>query len=94
VEASPRNIELGLSAINRLAAFASEMAKQPKWASEQEVRHVTLIPQGANIQLQERQSGGRTIRYLPVQVRENGKRIAFAEIILGSNQNLVDARES
>src|SRR5271155_4039568 len=39
--ATPRNSRLGVSALNRIAAFASISAKQSQWACEQEVRHAT-----------------------------------------------------
>jgi hypothetical protein len=91
--ASIAHQELALSALYRIAAFASIMAKQPAWEVEKEFRHVTIIHPDADIQPKERQSGGKTIRYLPVLVRDNGKRIAFAEIITGPNQNAANAHE-
>ncbi|MCZ6514309.1 MAG: hypothetical protein O6850_00415, partial [Acidobacteria bacterium] len=92
-EDSPRSCELGLSAIYRIAAFASIRAKQAEWAAEQEFRHVTLVRKNAGIQLKERESAGSTIRYLPVSLRAQGKRIALDEIIIGSNRNAEDTRE-
>jgi Protein of unknown function (DUF2971) len=91
--ASPAGQKLALSALYRVAAFTSIMAKQAAWEVEQEFRHVTIVHPGSGVQPRERQSGGKTIRYLPVALRDSGKRIAFAEIITGPNQNAEDARE-
>ena len=88
----PNNKKLGLSALYRIAAFASIMAKQPRWEVEQEYRHVTIVHPDARIEPKERYSEGRTIRYLPILVREEGKRIAFAEVIIGPNQDIEGAR--
>ncbi len=90
---SRRHQALALSALYRIAAFASIMAKQQAWEVEQEFRHVTIVHPDAKVQPRERQLGGKTIRYLPVLVRDNGKRIAFAEIITGPNQNAEFAHE-
>jgi len=89
---SPPNRTLGLSALNRIAAFASMTAKRPKWAHEKEFRHLTLIPHDAGIQLKERESAGKTIRYWPISVRTTGKRIALSEITVGPNRSAEDAR--
>jgi hypothetical protein len=90
---SNRNIDLGSSALYRIAAFASIMAKQAKWAVEREFRHVTLIRDGGDIQPKERKRGEKAIRYLDdVELREGGKQLAFAEIIVGPNQNASEAQ--
>jgi len=81
-----------LSAIYRIAAFASITAKGTEWASEHEFRHVALVPRNSGIQLEERKSVGKNIRYLPVLVRAGGRRIALAEIIIGSNQSAEEIR--
>jgi len=93
VPSSPKNLDLGLSALNRIAAFQSIAAKLPEWAVEQEVRHVTLVPRSAHDRLQRRDSGGSTIWYLPVVVRATGKRIAMAEILIGPNRDTADTRK-
>jgi len=89
---SPLNFRLGVSALNRMAAFASISAKRPQWACEQEVRHVTLVPHGSHIQLKEREPGGQRKRYLPRTVRADGKRIAFSEITIGPNRRVEETR--
>lgn len=89
---SKHNIGLGSSALYRIAAFASIRAKQPKWAVEQEIRHATLIRDGANIRPKERIRDGKVIRYLDdIELRTAGKKLAFAEIIVGPNQNPEEA---
>jgi hypothetical protein len=88
-----KNIELGLSALYRIAAFASIQAKQDRWKGEQEYRHTTITFHEADVQPRERISGGKTIRFLPVAVRANEKRIALAEIIVGPNNNFEEARQ-
>jgi hypothetical protein len=90
---SPSNCKLGVSALNRIAAFASISAKRRQWTCEQEVRHATLVPPGSRAQLKERKSGGQMIQYLPVTVRADGKRIAFLEIIIGPNRSVEGTRE-
>jgi hypothetical protein len=91
--ASRRNHELGLSALHRIAAFASIGAKRAEWAVEQEFRWVTLVSRNSQIQLKERDADGKVKRFLPVAVRAGGKRIAFSEIIVGPNWNAEDAGE-
>lgn len=88
-----RNQRLGLSALYRIAAFASMMAKQQKWEVEQEYRHVTMVHADATVIPKERERAGKTIRYLPVMVRADGKHIAFAEILIGPNQDFEVASE-
>jgi hypothetical protein len=89
---SKHNMWLGSSALYRIAAFASIRAKQPKWAVEQEIRHATLIRDGANIRPKERIRDGKVIRYLDdVELRTAGKKLAFAEIMIGPNQNPEEA---
>jgi hypothetical protein len=92
-EGSLLNCRLGVSALNRIAAFASMTAKRSKWAGEQEVRHVTLVPHNSDIQLKERESLGQVKWYLPIPVRADGKRIALSEVIIGPNRNAEDTRE-
>ena len=69
------------------------MAKQQAWEVEKEVRHVTIVHPDANIQPSERQAGGKAIRYLPVMLRDGGRRIAFAEIVIGPKQDAKVTRE-
>jgi hypothetical protein len=91
--ASRKNLRLGLAALHRIAAFASIGAKREEWAVEQEFREVTVVRQNSNIRLKEREVSGKVIRYLPVPVRAEGKRIAFSEIIIGPNRNVEDSRD-
>ena len=91
--ASMTHKKLALSALYRIAAFASIMAKQPVWEAEMEFRHVTIVHPNIQVEPKEREAGGRTIRYLPVSLRDSGKQIVFAEIITGPNQNVEVARE-
>jgi hypothetical protein len=90
---SRRTLELGSSALYRIAAFASIMAKQPQWSAEREFRHVTFLRNGANIQPNKRKRGDKTIHYLDdVELRVGGKQLAFAEIIIGPNQGIAEAQ--
>lgn len=86
---TPRNIEQGVSALYRIAAFASIRAKNPKWSVEQEVRHVTIVRDGVHLQPKvARRSDGSEKRYLDdIELRIGGKLLAFAEIIIGPNQD-------
>jgi hypothetical protein len=94
VQPSSSNCEEGLSALYRIAAYASIRAKRDKWKSEQEVRLVTLARHTTGVEHRERTSAtGKVIRYLPVSVRANGKLIALDEIIIGANQNSEETRE-
>lgn len=89
---SKHSVELGSSAFYRIAAFASIMAKQAKWAGEREFRHVTLVRDGADIRPKERNRGEKVIRYLDdVELRGGGKQLAFAEILIGPNQDPTEA---
>jgi len=88
-----KNFELGLNALYRIAAFAAIMAKQEKWAVEQEYRRVTIIYREADVQANARISGGKVVRYLTSVARASGKRIALAEIVVGPNQNFEGARQ-
>ena len=87
-----KNLKLGVAALNRVAAFASIGAKRPQWQVEQEFRHATVLHPDSRIKPSERRSGEKIIRYLPVMVRGEGKRIAFKEIIMGSNQDSESGR--
>ncbi len=82
---SPSSCELGVSALNRVAAFVSIQAKQERWASEKEIRHVTLVPHDSGVRLLERESRGKKVEYLPVLVRAGNRKIALDEIIIGPN---------
>jgi trehalose-6-phosphatase len=88
VEPSYISRAAGLSALYRIAAFASIRAKRKKWKNEQEVRQVTFTRRNAGVEVKKRTSTtGRVVRYLPVSLRANGKLIAFDEIIIGANQD-------
>lgn len=72
------NLEQGLSAIYRIAAFASITKKAERWQSEQEVRYVTFSRHKNSVTPKERVSAnGKTIRYLEVPPRADGKLIAL-----------------
>jgi len=88
-----KNLSIGLNALHRIAAFASISAKQPRWATEQEFRRVSLLRENDQGRLRERESEGKTIRYLPVSVRTQGNLIALAELTAGPNQNASEASE-
>jgi hypothetical protein len=92
---TPKNIELGVSALYRIAAFCAMTAKQPKWAHEQEFRHITIFRDGVEAIPKERtNNGGKTIRYLDdITLRLDGKKLAFAEIIVGPNQDAEQAKK-
>lgn len=88
-----QTLELGSSALYRIAAFASIRAKQPQWLVEKEVRHVTFLRDAAKARPKERKRGDKTIRYLDdVELRMHGKQLAFAEIIIGPNQDSTEAQ--
>jgi hypothetical protein len=88
-----RTLELGSSALYRISAFASIMAKQPQWLAEQEVRHVTFFRDDAKTKPKERKRGDKNIRYLDdVELRMKGKDLAFAEIIIGPNQDTTESQ--
>jgi len=94
VQPSLNNCKEGLSALYRIAAYASIRTKREKWKSEREVRLVTLARHQTGVEPRERTSAaGKVIRYLPVSVRADGKLIALDEIIIGANQNTEEARE-
>jgi len=88
-----RNIELGLNALYRIAAFAAIAAKREQWAVEQEYRHVTLLHKDARAEPKWRESNGKRIPYLEVRLRDGGRRIALAEIIIGPSQDAAGATE-
>ena len=87
------NIELGLLALHRTAAFAAITAKQAKWAAEQEYRRMTVLHREASVEPKVRMSGGKAIRYLTTEVRAHGRKVALAEVIIGPNQVAEQARE-
>lgn len=91
---TPQNIHEGTSALFRIAAFTAIRAKKPKWAPEQEFRHVTIIRDGVGFELQKRMRDGKEVRFLSnIALRESGKLLAFAEIIIGPNQDTNKAKE-
>ncbi|HEX3821211.1 MAG TPA: hypothetical protein VHW45_12815 [Candidatus Sulfotelmatobacter sp.] len=91
--ASRHNLELGLNAFLRQAAFMSISAKQARWAGEREFRRVTLVTRKSGITLSERVTPDGVKRYLPVSVRTEGKLIALAEVIVGPNRNFEESRQ-
>jgi hypothetical protein len=91
---SCNNCEAGVSALHRIAAFASIRAKRENFRSEQEVRHITFSRRKSGVVPKERLSAaGKVVRYLPVSLRADGKLIALDEIIIGANQDAAEARE-
>lgn len=94
VQPSCNNCEGGVSALHRIAAFASIRAKREELRSEQEVRHVTFSRRKTCVEPKERVSAARkVVRYLPVSLRADGKLIALDEIIIGASRNAEEARE-
>jgi hypothetical protein len=91
---SANNLRLGLSIIYGVAAFASIIAKEPKWESEKEVRRVTLSRFEPGVKPKVRVTAdGKEKRYLTPLVRAEGKLIALDEIIIGANQNVDETRK-
>jgi hypothetical protein len=89
-----QNIQEGTSALFRIAAFTAIRAKKAKWAPEQEFRHVTIIRDGVDFEPQKRTRGGKEVRFLnSITLRESGKLLAFAEIIIGPNQDTAKATD-
>lgn len=69
------------------------MAKQPQWSAEKEVRHVTFFRDDAKARPKERKRGDKIIRYLDdVELRVHGKKLSFAEIIIGPNQDSMESQ--
>jgi hypothetical protein len=54
-----QNVQEGMSALFRIAAFTAIRAKKPKWAPEREFRHVTIIRDGVNFKPQTRMREGQ-----------------------------------
>lgn len=82
-----------MAAFYRIAAFTAISAKKPKWAPEREFRHVTIIRDGVDFTPKTRIRDGKEIRYLDeVTLREHRQLLAFAEIIIGPNQDSTTAR--
>jgi hypothetical protein len=90
---SDENSALGFRALYRIATHASISAKHQRWEIEQEYRLVKLVDEKEGYMLKKRESAGKTIQYLPLFVRAKGRRIAFAEIMTGPNQNPEEGRE-
>jgi DUF2971 family protein len=82
---------LALSALYRIAAHAAITAKKPAWSQELEWRQGAMVRREAALRPLERESGEKTVRYLPIHLRRDGRPLAFHEIIIGSNQDLVVA---
>jgi hypothetical protein len=87
------NCRLGLNALYRIAAFSAISAKQSKWSGEREFRRATILRDNDQKLLKTMESGGQLKRYVPVALRTHGKKIALAEIIMGPNQYVAEARE-
>jgi hypothetical protein len=90
---SDANLGEGLNALYRIAAYASIYTKGSEWESEHEVRHVTFGRHDDSIIPNHRtRADGSDVRYTPVLVRHEGKRIALAEIIVGPQLDFENAR--
>jgi hypothetical protein len=83
-----QNVQQGMSALYRMAAFTSIMAKKPKWSKEREFRHITMFRDGITPEPKKLTRSDGTPKYYldDVVLREHGKKLAFAEIIIGANQ--------
>src|SRR5258708_19123818 len=69
-------------------------AKQPKWSHEQEFRHITIFRDGVDAKPKECVCQGKTKRYLDdVDLRQDGKQLAFGVIIIGPNQDAEQAQK-
>lgn len=82
------------NALSRLAARAGIVAKTKDWEPEQEWRQTALCSMHERVPTQTRKSEGKRIDYLSLRLRNAGKRLAFAEVMLGSQcpQTLEDAK--
>ena len=78
----------GVSALGGIAAAHALTAKHAEWQSEQEIRRIVLGREGKRIEPLERLRQGKKIRYLEVPVRRGSRRIALAEVVIGSNQDM------
>jgi hypothetical protein len=88
------NLQRGRDALYRISAICSVTAKDVAWQDEREVRHVTFYRDEHGFIPNERTTAdGKVVRYTPVLVRQEGKRIAFAEIIIGSKRNFEKSKE-
>jgi hypothetical protein len=85
-----REVKLhGLQALMYVASIAAMTTKRHEWAVEQEVR---LVVQADQELVQERQSRGKSIRYVSIPLRAEGKRIALKEVIIGPHQDPAEAK--
>jgi hypothetical protein len=87
-----RALRIALDALYRIAALASLSAKEPKWASEEEWRIVTLVPKGKNPSPLQRCKDGKCINYLELTMRQENKPLFLDEILIGPNQDVVEAQ--
>jgi hypothetical protein len=85
-------LEIALNGMYRVRHYAAITAKRPQWAREKEWRQVAFVGRGRTVQPLERDSSGRTIRYLSLPIRESGKPLALDEIIIGRQQDPEAAR--
>lgn len=79
----PVYIDLAVAALNRIAAFASIQGKQASWADEKELRFAVMTTADCEHPVLERESRGRTIRYIKLPIRPEGKPAFLDEVIIG-----------
>jgi len=90
---SDQNVKFALATLRGIAAFASITTKTSDWASEREVRHVTICRLESGVKPKVRISAdGKEIRYLPVSLRAEGRLVALDEIIVGTKQDFEEVR--
>jgi hypothetical protein len=79
----------GLRQLLYVASIAAMTTKQHEWAVEQEVRLLVHADQELVL---ERDSRGKSIRYVSIPLRAEAKRVALKEVIIGPNQNATEAK--
>jgi hypothetical protein len=80
---------LGWNALMRLASLAAMSTKTPRWAHEQEWRHIVFPRHDRPIQ-PVRLEGSE---YHLVPMRTQGRPLALSEVIVGPNQSFAPTRE-
>jgi hypothetical protein len=84
VELSAHNIDWGMQTLKWTAASYTISTKDAKWQDEKEVRRIVLVDPRFNVPPLETESGRR---FLELPLRNAGKRISLAKVIIGPRKD-------
>lgn len=81
-----------LNALYRISGIAALAAKKPAWAAEEEWRIAAVVKPAADNPLKRTRDDGQEVSYIELPLRDRGRHLELAEIIVGPNQDEQEGR--